>query len=62
MMLTHLRMVTVFLSGLFLAFQIQAAETKKVCTSQKDKKGVEKQVCKEVKIHKKLDGTKVPPK
>jgi hypothetical protein len=55
-------MVTVFISGLFLAFQIQAAETKKVCTSQKDKKGVEKQVCKEVKIHKKLDGTKVPPK
>ncbi len=39
-----------------------ATETKKVCNTQKDKKGKEVQVCKEVKIHKKLDGTKVPPK
>jgi hypothetical protein len=29
-------------------------ETKKVCQTQKDAKGVEKQVCKNVKIHKKL--------
>lgn len=39
-----------------------AQETKKVCNTQKDKKGKEVQVCKEVKMHKKLDGTKVPPK
>ncbi len=57
-----LRMVgTVFLS-LFLVFNIHAGETKKVCNAQKDKKGKEVQVCREVKIHKKLDATKVPPK
>jgi hypothetical protein len=39
-----------------------AAETKKVCHAEKDRKGKEVQVCKEVKLHKKLDGTKVPPK
>lgn len=41
---------------------IHAVETKKVCNKQKDNKGKEVQVCKEVKVHKKLDGTKVPPK
>jgi hypothetical protein len=55
-----LRMVgTVFLS-LFLVFNIHAGETKKVCNTQKDKKGKEVEVCREVKIHKKLDATKVP--
>jgi hypothetical protein len=53
--------VTVLLSAV-LVFQIHAAETKKVCNTQKDKKGKEVQVCKEIKTHKKLDGTKVPPK
>lgn len=53
--------VTVFAS-LFLVFHIHAAETKKVCNTEKDRKGKEVQVCKEVKLHKKLDGTKVPPK
>jgi len=57
-----LRMVgTVFLS-LFLVFNIHAGETKKVCNAQKDKKGKEIQVCREVKVHKRLDATKVPPK
>jgi hypothetical protein len=57
-----LRMVgTVFLS-LFLVFNIHAGETKKVCNAQKDKKGKEVQVCREVKVHKRLDATKVPPK
>lgn len=38
-------------------------ETKKVCVMQKDAKtGKDKEVCKNVKIHKKLDGTKVPEK
>lgn len=38
-------------------------ETKKVCVMQKDAKtGKEKEVCKNVKIHKKLEGTKVPEK
>jgi len=37
-------------------------ETKKVCVKQKDSKGVEKEVCKNVKQHTKLEGTKVPEK
>lgn len=40
-----------------------AAETKKVCVDQTDAKTKKvKQVCKEVKVHKKLEGTKVPDK
>jgi len=40
-----------------------AAETKKVCVEQTDAKTKKpKEVCKEVKIHKKLEGTKVPDK
>lgn len=42
---------------------IFAAETKKVCVEQTDPKTKKvKEVCKEVKIHKKLEGTKVPDK
>ena len=38
-------------------------ETKKVCLDQKDAKtGKTKEVCKTVKVHKKLEGTKVPNK
>jgi hypothetical protein len=37
------------------------AEEKKVCTKQTDAKTKkEKQVCKTIKIHKKLEGTKIP--
>lgn len=40
-----------------------AAETKKVCVDQTDAKTKKvKQVCKDVKVHKKLEGTKVPDK
>ena len=43
-------------------------ETKEVCEAQKDKKGnivknkdgSEKQVCKKIKVHKKVEGEKVP--
>jgi len=39
------------------------AEKKKACVIQKDQKtGKEKEVCKEIKVHKKLEGTKVPEK
>jgi len=38
------------------------SETKKVCEKTKDAKGKEKEVCKQVKIHKKLDGEKLPEK
>ena len=36
-------------------------ELKKVCTKEV-KKGKEVEVCKEIKVHKKLDGNKVPDK
>lgn len=46
-----------------LAVPSYAAETKKACVEQKDAKtGKTKEVCKEVKVHKKLEGTKVPEK
>jgi hypothetical protein len=42
---------------------VYAAETKKACVTQKDPKtGKEKEVCKEIKVHKKLEGTAVPEK
>lgn len=61
------------LGTVFLAYNNPAfaeAETKKVCLDVKDKdgkpvkdaKGNPKQNCKEVKVHKKLEGTKVPEK
>jgi hypothetical protein len=53
--------ITVLLSA-FLVFQIHAAETKKVCHVEQVKGGKEKEVCREVKVHKKLDATKIPPK
>ena len=62
MKLLTLRMLVTVFASLFFIFQIHAAETKKVCNKQKDSKGKEIQVCKEIKVHKKLDGTKVPPK
>jgi hypothetical protein len=38
-------------------------KTKKVCIMQKDAKTQkEKEVCREVKVHRKLEGTKVPEK
>lgn len=62
MKLLTLRMLVTVLASTVLIFQIHAAETKKVCNKQKDSKGKEVQVCKEIRVHKKLDGTKVPPK
>ena len=38
-------------------------ETKKACVTQKDAKtGKEKEVCKNIKVHKKHEGTAVPDK
>ena len=37
-------------------------ELKKVCHAEKNGKGKEVQVCKEIKVHAKLEGTKVPSK
>lgn len=40
-----------------------AAEEKRVCVMQQDPKTKkEKEVCKTVKVHKKLEGTKIPEK
>lgn len=41
---------------------IAGGEMKKVCHMEKNKAGKEVEVCKTVKVHKKLEGTKVPPK
>ena len=61
-MFIYLRMAATVLLSSVLVFQIHAAETKKVCHAEKDRKGKEVQVCREVKIHKKLDANKIPPK
>lgn len=40
-----------------------AAEEKKVCVKELDSKTKkEKEVCKTIKVHKKLEGTKIPDK
>lgn len=49
-----------FLAWNNLAF---AVEEKKVCIKELDNKTKkEKEVCKTVKVHKKLEGTQIPPK
>jgi hypothetical protein len=53
-----------------LALTVSAAETKKVCIDKTDSKGKvvmgkdgkPAQECKEMKVHQKLEGTKVPEK
>lgn len=56
-------MKTLLITLLALTVNLSLAqETKKICNVQKDAKGKEVKVCKDVKIHKKLEGTKVPPK
>jgi hypothetical protein len=64
----------IFVAGLILCLPAtadEAKETKKVCVDVKDKEGKDvidaktkkvKQNCKEVKQHKKLEGTEVPEK
>ena len=45
------------------AYADKEPETKRVCVEEKDaKSGKVKEVCKTIKIHKKLEGTKVPDK
>ena len=47
------------LSLLFVVPSI-SGETKQVCVDTKDKNGKEVKQCKKIKVHEKLDGTKVP--
>lgn len=57
-------MKKIILATMLTIFSLAHAEVevKKVCETTKDAKGKEKQVCKQVKIHKKLDGEKLPEK
>ena len=54
---------TILIAAMIAMFAVPAAavEEKKVCTKQMDAKTKkEKEVCKTIKIHKKLEGTKIP--
>jgi len=53
-------LIALFAAFALLSSPIQAAEKKKVCHEETDKKGKKKEVCKEIKVHKKLEGTKLP--
>lgn len=58
-----LLIIATFAFALAPATLLAEAEQKKVCVEQKDAKtGKTKEVCKMVKVHKKLEGTKVPEK
>ena len=58
-----LLIVTALTLSLLAPPTLFAAETKRVCVEQTDPKTKKpKQVCKDVKVHKKLEGTKVPDK
>jgi hypothetical protein len=55
-----IRMAATVAASMLLAFNVHAGgEVKKVCREDPKTK---KEVCREVKVHKKLEGTKVPPK
>jgi hypothetical protein len=53
-------LLTVILSFNTYAADEKKPETKKVCIDEKQKNGKSKQVCKNVKVHKKLEGKAVP--
>jgi hypothetical protein len=53
-------LIVLFAAFAVLSSPVQAAEKKKVCHEETDKKGKKKEVCKEIKVHKKLEGTKLP--
>ncbi len=56
------KLVALLVAGM-MSFGIMAAEKEKVCIDVKDAKtGKVKQECKEIKKHKKLEGTEVPKK
>jgi hypothetical protein len=56
-------MRNVIVLALFAAFSLNAyagGEVKKVCHMERNKQGKEVPVCKTIKVHKKLEGKKVP--
>ena len=49
--------------GVLALTSVYAAEEKRVCVKEFDNKtNKEKEVCKTIKVHKKLEGTKIPEK
>lgn len=49
--------------GVLALTSVYAAEEKRVCVKEFDNKTKkEKEVCKTIKVHKKLEGTKIPEK
>ena len=62
--------LALFMSLAVINIAYAEAEAKKVCVDKlgkdgqpvKDKAGKVQQTCKEIKVHKKLEGTKVPEK
>lgn len=62
--------LSIFMALALISNVYAEAETKKVCVDKlgkdgqpvKDKAGKAQQTCKEIKVHKKLEGTKVPEK
>jgi hypothetical protein len=56
-----IKIVLLSISMLTVNLTWAGGEIKEVCTKEV-KKGKEVEVCKKIKVHKKLDGTKVPPK
>lgn len=57
------QLVIASIAAVFMVSSVYAVETRKECVKQTDPKTKkEKEVCKTIKIHKKLEGTKVPEK
>ena len=54
--------IAVLIAFSFSSLAYAEAEKKKVCVVEKQKNGKDKEVCKNIKTHKKLEGTKVPEK
>lgn len=65
-----MKKLLVLLAFAFASTAFAGGEVKEVCDTAKDKKGnvvknkdgSDKQVCKKIKVHKKVEGTKVPEK
>ena len=52
--------LTMLIAGVLSIGSVHAAEEKKVCVKEFDNKTKkEKEVCKTIKVHKKLEGTKI---
>ena len=51
--------IAIFTALSLLSTPTQAAEKKKVCHEETDKKGKKKEVCKEIKVHKDRKSTRL---